>query len=299
MKNKLFVARTKSALKSRAELNDINLNDYVIFKITDKARKNETLKSISENIGNEEFKYLMVLKDFVVLTTDGGLRVDTGALSENAYAQELNTPEEEAVGDKVVVEGVVKSAYNKVKKAKGLTDQERQVMLKALKSWGEHDGEEVSDDEEFVDELGEVKSQHGEEEEHEDKKHEGKKHKDEDDDSDTKSMDSHDKEGDKKDDDDGEDENNDDEEAVTKSARERLSQMTLKATRDDVMSNLKSFGSVTEDAPVFQNKSQAQRFAQTYNNRSQGVSRAEVVSADRHIRRRYGTRARFIVEISE
>lgn len=307
MQNKVFIARTKGALKSRAELGNLDINNYVILKLNDQARQNGVLKGLVNGIEDRDYKFLMVLKDFVVLTTEGGLRVDTGKLSENDYARELNTPEEETPGDKFVVDGVVKGVLSKVSKMKGLTDEERDVVTQALKSWGGHDAEDVGG-EEFVDELGETKSSHSEEEEEEDEgEEEGEEVTkattgadgvtrpdtqpfDADPDaakveariasSNTKSVD-------------GEEE----EEEVTKSVRSRISKMSRENAKEQMMSTLKSFGSISEEEPVFQNKNQAQRFAQAYNSKVSGVERAEVAGASRHVRNRYGAKAKFVVAL--
>lgn len=330
MNNKFFIARTKSALKSRAQVANLDLNNYVIFKITDKARNNASLKSLSENITDKNFKYLMVLKDFVVLTTEGTLRINAGALAENSYAAELNDPEHEVVGDKFVVDGVVKGIYDKVVKASDFSDSEKITLLKALKSWGEHDADTVSTQDEFVDELGETKSQHSDEEdddgeetkgmygnendeemktihakdddekEPDDKKETKGMHAEKEDEEEMKSM-----HEDKEDEEDDEEtkgmhgQKEDEEDEVTKSMRQRISAMSTASIKDLLFASLKSYGSVAEDSPVFQNKNQAQKFAQSYNTKAHGVSRAEVTSADRHVRRRYGSRAKFIVTFTK
>lgn len=306
MNNKLFIARTKAALKSRAEINSLDLNNYVIFKITDKARQSASLKSLATGIDNPEYKYLMVLKDFVVITTDGGLQVDTSSLPENDYAQDLNTPEEEAPGDKYVVDGVCKSLLEKLPNIEGLTDEEREVATKALKSWGEHGGEEVSSEEEFVDELdenGEAKSQNTDDEPRPSTKEDNTDTQDDEAPVEKKfeaaGVAKSESASDEDEDEDSEEETDENGEAVTKSARERLSRLSEANQREQVMAKLKSFGSLMEDKPVFQTKGNAQKFAQTYNNKVKDTSRAEVRSADRHTRRRYGTKARFIVDIND
>lgn len=269
MQNKLFIARTKGALKSRAEISQLDLNNYVIFSITDKARENETLKSLAQGITNPEYKYLMVHKSFVVITTDGKVNLNTASLAENSYAQDLNTPEVEIPGDKIVEDGVLKSVTAKIAQLKGLTDEEREVIAKALKSWGEHAGEEVTTEEEFVDELdtAEAKSTAAEDE----------------------------KEGAEE----AETEDADEKEEffVSKSIRDRIDGLNSQTVTARLISTAKSFGSLADDALVFPSKGQAQRFAQNFNNKASGVTRASVAGADRVVRERFGTRAKFMVVI--
>lgn len=262
--NKIFVARTRSALKSRAQLGSLDLNDFVILKLNDKARKNSVIKSVVPQVEDEDYKFIMMHKSFVVITTDGGLSVNTNMIGKNSYAEELNTPEEEAPGDKFVVDGKVKSLLAKIAKTKDFSDDEKEELEEAVKSWGEHHGEEVSKDEEFVDELGETKSSHSEE--------------DDEDEDETKS---------KADDKDAEEN--------LKSMRDQVRSIEAPDAKNDLMASLKSFGSIDDKAPVFQDKHAAARFVQVYNNKIAGTERAEVESADRHVRQRYGTKARFVV----
>lgn len=277
--NKIFVARTRSALKSRAQLGNMDLNDYVILSLNDKARQNKVIKSVAPQVEDEDYKFIMLHKSFVVITTDGGLRVDTNMIGTNSYAEELNTPEEEAPGDKYVKEGKVKSILAKVAQVKGLSDEEKDTITDALKSWGEHHGEEVSKDEEFVDEL-EAKSQHTEDED--------RPSTEEDSDSDNPFVEKSAAAGE-------EDEDEDDVTKSLQSIREKVSGIVSPDVRSELISSLKSFGSIDPERPVFQSKHAAQRFSQVYNNKVSGTDRAEVEAADRHTRQRYGTKARFIV----
>ena len=119
--NKLFIARTKSGLEENFKFRGLDRSNYVIFHITDKVRENKVIKSLAGSVADENFKYMAVLKDFVVVTTEGAVSVNTPALAENEYARELNTPEEEAPGDKSVEDGQLKGIFSKLQKGQKLT----------------------------------------------------------------------------------------------------------------------------------------------------------------------------------
>lgn len=278
MQNKLFVARTKTALKSRAELHSLNINDYYLIPINDEVRGNKVMKSLVSTIDNAEYKYMLIQKSFCVITNEGKLQVNTNMLSENAYAQDLNTPEEEIPGDKVVSEGTLKNLLSKVSSME-LTDAEKETVTKALKSWGEHAGEEVPESEEFVDEL-EQKTVEAEDESDEAEAE-----------AETKAF------GESEDADEAEVESEDD--AVTKSVKDRLAALSSDAGANALMANLKSFGSLSDDEAVFTSKAQARRFSQIYNSKVHGsTKRAEVAPAGRNVRQTFGTKAKFIVEVN-
>lgn len=296
--DKVFIARSRSALKARAQYQGLDLNDYVIFNLNDKARKNETLKSVVPNITEDEYKFLMVHKSFVVITTDGGLRVSTSMIGENEYANELNTPEEEAPGDKFVSEGVVKSVLDKLPNLKGLSDSEKETITAALKSWGEHKAEELSGKSGDLGKKGESKFEFVEELDKNDpaKKESGAAEGSH---ATTKTVESDEGEEDEKEDEDEDEEKEKGETKSLASLQERLNQLTGASAREELLANLKSLGSISEEEPIFQSKHAAHRFAQTYNNSASDSRRAEVAPANRHIRKMHGTRARFVVEFNK
>lgn len=309
---KIFVARTRSALKSRAQLGNLDLNNYVILKLNQQARENKVIKSVIPQVEDDDYKYIMIHKSFVVITTDGKLNVDTNMIGKNQYAEDMNTPEEEKPGDKYVSEGTIKSLLSKVSNTKDFDKKEKEVLSRALKNWGEHAGDEVSKEDEYVEGLeasddtvkldpdvgdepgptepkqGSTKSQNVEEDSGGEKRDSVKE------DTDTENDDRTEKSEAAKDEDDEDEEKVETLKALS-AMREKVRNLDSPDVKNELLSNLKSFGSIDPTAPVFQSKHAAARFSQIYNNKVNGVEKAEVQAADRHVRKRYGTRARFIV----
>lgn len=135
MNKLIFAARTREALKSYAQLNNLNPNNYVLVEIPDALRQNKVVKSLAQNITNPDVRYVMVHKSCVTVTHNGKPALNVTALSENSYASSLNKPETEQIGDKTVGKGgtlksMVADIYNS-----NLPDQVKMQTLGYVKSF--------------------------------------------------------------------------------------------------------------------------------------------------------------------
>lgn len=293
---KLALFRAKGAIGDYVRLNKLNRDDYIVLDVKDSVRGNRTLKSLVPNLEDPSFRYMLVHKSAVVIRDGGKLSISPAALAKNADGEALNTPEEEQLPDYKVREGKLKSLLEKVTKAEGFDETEREELVSALKSVistldegvaeksvGGMKGDDAvrTEDvaEETVDELGETKSVESDDEEDEVET----KSCDADDEAEevTKSVEAADE--------------SDDAEETLKSIRESVVDTSADETVHAVM---KSLGSISEEEPVFRSKRSAAKFAQWYNQHYLGSQRAEVGTASRHDVRKYGTRAKFRVDFS-
>lgn len=134
MNKLIFAARTREALKSYAQLNNLNPNNYVLVEIPDALRQNKVVKSLAQNITNPDVRYVMVHKSCVTVTHNGKPALNVTALSENSYASSLNKPETEQIGEKTVGKGgtlksMVADIYNS-----NLPNDKKMQALSYLKS---------------------------------------------------------------------------------------------------------------------------------------------------------------------
>lgn len=135
MNKLIFAARTREALKSYAQLNNLNPNNYVLVEIPEALRQNKVVKSLAQNITNPDVKYVMVHKSCVTVTHNGKPALNVTALSENSYASSLNKPESEKIGDKTVGKGgTLKSMVADIYKS-NLPDQFKMRALGYVKSF--------------------------------------------------------------------------------------------------------------------------------------------------------------------
>lgn len=88
--NSLYLFRTKEALKSYIQLKNIDTNKYVVVPIPNHLRDNRYLKSVNFNISNPNFRYMMVLKDFVGLTDSAKPVLKVKELKQNEDAKKNN-----------------------------------------------------------------------------------------------------------------------------------------------------------------------------------------------------------------
>lgn len=135
MNKLIFAARTREALKSYAQLNNLNPNNYVLVEVPEALRQNKVVKSLAQNITNPDVKYVMVHKSCVTVTHNGKPALNVTALSENSYASSLNKPETEQIGDKTVGKGgtlksMVADIYNS-----NLPDKLKMATLGYVKSF--------------------------------------------------------------------------------------------------------------------------------------------------------------------
>lgn len=284
---KLAVARTKEALKSFAKLQNSSEDNYVFLKITDNLRNNKILKSLDKNIQSKDYSYMMVLKDFVVITSEGSLKLNVQKLAENAEAKELNTPDVEKIGDKVVEEGVLKSKALKELESGKLSKESKDYIAKILKGIDAGRSEDVPSGEEFVKELdkktmdeedADVKSEQASEkdEQHDEKREKINEEK-------TKSAPAESEE-----DKEEEGKEKDKEKAVTtKSIRDIMAEFT----KDEVKHLMTVTKSLSTDEPVFRDRQAAKVFATKYNSRNP-QKKAVVVPAGVEEKRKYGNRAK-------
>jgi hypothetical protein len=135
MNKLIFAARTREALKSYAQLNNLNPNNYVLVEVPEALRQNKVVKSLAQNITNPDVKYVMVHKSCVTVTHNGKPALNVTALSENSYASSLNKPEAEQLGEKTVGKGgtlksLVADIYNS-----NMSNDEKMSALQELKSF--------------------------------------------------------------------------------------------------------------------------------------------------------------------
>lgn len=135
MNKLIFAARTREALKSYAQLNNLNPNNYVLVEVPDAIRQNKVVKSLAQNITNPDVRYVMIHKSCVTVNRNGVPSLNVTALSENSYASTLNKPDTEQIGDKTVGQGgtlksIVSDIYNS-----NLTKKGKMAALKSLKSF--------------------------------------------------------------------------------------------------------------------------------------------------------------------
>lgn len=137
MNKLIFAARTREALKSYAQLNNLNPNNYVLVEVPDALRQNKVVKSLAQNITNPDVKYVMVHKSCVTVTHNGKPALNVTALSENSYASSLNKPETEQIGDKTVGKGgTLKSIVADIYRS-NLPEQQKLAALGKIKSFVE------------------------------------------------------------------------------------------------------------------------------------------------------------------
>lgn len=91
----LYLFRTKEALKSYIQLKNIDVNKYVVVPIPSHLRDNRYLKSLNFNISNPSFKYMMVLKAFVAVTSGATPVLKVKQLKENEDAKKNNNSHSE------------------------------------------------------------------------------------------------------------------------------------------------------------------------------------------------------------
>lgn len=94
-KKSLYLFRTKEALKSYIQLKNINTNNYVVVPIPRHLRDNQYLKSLNFNISNPNFKYMMVLKTFIAVTSGAKPVLKVKELKENEDAKKNNNSHSE------------------------------------------------------------------------------------------------------------------------------------------------------------------------------------------------------------
>jgi len=108
------LARSKEALlleaKRIAKSQGLSPNDFVVLPLTENLRKHPKMKSLAPDVAEPVYRFVLVQKsvggkDFVILQTDGKLRIDFNLLPENPMAKEMNQPirQDAASGDKVDV----------------------------------------------------------------------------------------------------------------------------------------------------------------------------------------------------
>jgi len=282
MKNLLHAARTKEALKSYLSFNDLNRDDYVVLPINDKVRKSETLKSLDSRIADTTYKWLIIKSEFVRVSGESNIQLDIPKLKENAYGQEMNSPDVEKVGDKHVKEGTVKSLSDKLNKL-NLTTEEKQLLDTALKSLdgvtNPDKAEKIGKQDEFVSEM-ETKS--AEADEHKaDEGHEKTE-------TETKGMPEQLKEAM-----DGEGQENKSVEAEDK--KDEMVQKSLMSNfnreSDRLESLLKSCNSLSDTEPVFRDRASAKSFQNKYNSQNEG-KRAVISTVSIQDVRHYGSKAK-------
>lgn len=166
--NYIYVARTKEALKGYLEIYNLNPNKYVIIPIQEPIRKNEKVKSLVPKIENDDYKYMMVHKSVVEVTTDAKLVLKLDKIKENETSKQNtdNEPEVEQVNG-IVKDGKVKSMHTQkdkkvVTKAEEqpLEEDEKRVMQEALNHLLDcvQEGKLTSTDKEILSKMMDVAS---------------------------------------------------------------------------------------------------------------------------------------------
>ncbi|MEM3368576.1 MAG: hypothetical protein QXP88_00560 [Thermoproteota archaeon] len=165
----IYVARTKEALKGYLDLYNLDPNEYIIIPIQDNVRKNEKIKSLAPKVEDKDYKYMMVNKCIVEITTDAKLVLKPEKLDENP-ANKQNTDNEPEIesAKEAVKDGKLKSMHSKeeptletiMEKAKegSLGEKEKEMLCFALevaKHLGKLSEEEYQDLDKMVKE-GEV-----------------------------------------------------------------------------------------------------------------------------------------------
>lgn len=147
MNKLIFAARTREALKSYTQLHNLNPNNYVLVEVPDAIRQNKVVKSLAQNITNPDVKYVMIHKSCVTVNRNGVPSLNVHKLSENSYANSLNKPESEQIGEKTVGKGgvlksIVSDIYNSnlnkagknaaLQVVKSFVDSQRKPTLKSV-----------------------------------------------------------------------------------------------------------------------------------------------------------------------
>lgn len=139
----IYVARTKEALKGYLDLYNLDPNEYIIIPIQDNVRKNEKIKSLAPKVEDKDYKYMMVNKCIVEITTDAKLVLKPEKLDEN-HANKQNTDNEPEIesAKETVKDGKLKSMHSKegttlediIEKAKegSLGEKEKEMLFFAL-----------------------------------------------------------------------------------------------------------------------------------------------------------------------
>ena len=163
MEKFITLARSKESLLNEvrriAKAHGVDKDAFIILPIPKELRNNEKLKAIEPDITDTTYKYMLVRKsvggkDFVVLTVEGQVKLDVGALPENPLAAEMNDPERSDLEETVDVAPKTKSMSSECKgkgceekeEEKEAKDEEKPEDVKKGKK-----REEVSKEDEFVD----------------------------------------------------------------------------------------------------------------------------------------------------
>lgn len=304
----IYVARTKEALKGYLELYNLDPNEYVIIPIQDNVRKNEKIKSLAPKVEDKEYKYMMVNKSIIEITTDAKLVLKPEKLDENP-ANKQNTDNEPEIesAKETVKDGKLKSMHSKeeptleaiMEKAKegSLGEKEKEMLCFALevaKHLGKLSEEEYQDLDRMVKE-GEVDVTRLEQ------VFSGSEEM-----PDASPMDTAVQKNEEPMDMSGlpelEPEPMPEEKTMTAGASEAqaLEKEDMEPKDDDeeeeeMKKLLKTFNSLDDEVPVFMEKQSAIKFLREYQNRTK--SRAVLLPAGNKYQRIYGNKAKFIVEI--
>ena len=311
----IYVARTKEALKGYLELYNLDPNEYVIIPIQDNVRKNEKIKSLVPKVEDKEYKYMMVSKSIIEITTDAKLVLKPEKLQENP-ANKQNTDNEPEIesAKEMVKDGKLKSMGSQeepslsmlMKKAKegdlGKTEKEMLCLaLEVAKQLGKISEEEYQEMDQMVKEgevdvtrLEQVFSNNTEMPESSPMDAAIQKNEELMDMSsaglpemepeplpvaEEKTMTAGSSETQSLEKEDMEPEEEDDEEEKEK----------------EIKKLLKTFDSLDDEVPVFMEKQSAIKFLREYQNRTK--SRAVLLPAGNKYQRIYGNKAKFVVEI--
>lgn len=145
------LARSKEALlleaKRVAKSAGLSVDDFVVLPITNELRNHPKMKALEPDVTEPVYRYVLVKKsiggkDFVVLQADGKVRLDFGALPENALAKEMNQP----IRQDVPKEGTVDVAPGKATDMATKSVSDKDVECKG-KGCDEEDKKEGSEDE--------------------------------------------------------------------------------------------------------------------------------------------------------
>ena len=117
----LYLGRTKEALKSLILVNGEELKDFVIVKVPDSLRKNEVIKSLYPKVENKEYVYVAVHKSVVEVTVEGKVVLSLEKLLSKVEENETSKQNENNVAHIEAGKEVVKDG--KLEKSSGETGQ--------------------------------------------------------------------------------------------------------------------------------------------------------------------------------
>lgn len=143
----LYLGRTKEALKSLILANGEELKDFVIVKVPDSLRKNEVVKSLYPKVENEEYVYVAVHKSVVDVTVEGKVVLSLEKLLSKVEENETSKQNEDNVAHVEAGKEVVKDG--KLEKSSGEKGQtgslKEEIHEEVVVTKSKHSEEEKED----------------------------------------------------------------------------------------------------------------------------------------------------------